>query len=158
MSAVPSAGADSLRGPPARGPLRSLVLAAALATALPGCLVVGGSGTQGPALPADLDLRLVRGHTTRAEVLALLGPPNEYRSPELSTALVDDTLRLSDALAVARRAERAWTWQYDRVDSLGTMLLLYNRFAASTATDLLVVWFDADGLVAEWALRHETED
>ena len=155
MSPSRPGGGRNGPGASARARCRGLVLLAAL---LPGCLVVGGSGTQGPALPADLDARLVRGRTTRAEVLALLGPPNEYRAPELSTALVDETLRLSDALAVARRAEQVWTWQSNRVDSLGTALLLYNRLSASTATDLLVVWFDADGVVTEWALRHETED
>jgi hypothetical protein len=127
---------------------------AALLLLLPGCLYVGARGEAGARLPADVAERIVPGRSTRAEVLALLGPPGEYKRPELSSALVDDELRVSGALAVARRAEDVWTWQFDRLELDGTVLLLWNGFDLITRSDLLVVFFDADGVVADVAVRH----
>jgi len=132
--------------------VKAALLLAALA--LPGCLFVGARGAAGARLPAGIEARLQPGITTRAEVLALLGPPTEFKRPELSSALVDDELRVSGALAVARRAENVYTWQYDRLDARGSVLLLWNGLALRTASDLLVVFFDERDRVADVAVRH----
>lgn len=131
--------------------MRGLSLAAALL--LPGCLWVGARGEAGARLPADVEAHLRPGVTTRAQVLELLGPPTEFKRPELSSALVDDELRVSGALAVARRSEDAWTWQFDRLTVRGTLLGLWNRLDLHTTSDLLVVFFEGDR-VADVALRR----
>lgn len=131
--------------------MRGALLAAALA--LPGCLFVGARGEAGARLPAGVEQHLVPGRTTRAEVLDLLGPPTEFKRPELSSALVDDELRVSGALAVARRSEDAWTWQFDRLRARGTLLGVWNALDVRTTSDLLVVFFQGD-LVADVALRR----
>jgi hypothetical protein len=132
--------------------MRTVLLLAVLA--LPGCLFVGGRGAAGARLPPGVEAQLLPGRTTRAEVLALLGPPTEYKRPELSSALVDDELRVSGALAVARRAENVCTWQYDRLTARGSLLLLWNGLSVRTSSDLLVVFFDERDLVADVAVRH----
>lgn len=133
----------------------ALLLVASVAVLAPGCLVVGGSGSLGGRMPEGLERAIVPGVTTKAEVLALLGPPNEYKRPELTSALVDDDLRVSGVLATARRAQNVFTWQYDRFRGLGTLLVLINIVEAETTRDLLIVFFDDRDIVIDVALREE---
>ena len=132
---------------------RAATVGFVLAALLPGCLYVGGKGAQGPLLSAEQVAALSVGRATEADVLALLGPPDEYRRPEQLAGLADDRLRLDGALDVARRAERVWTWQRQRFDLDGTVLLLYNHAGIDIETDVIVVVFDADGVVRELAWR-----
>jgi len=132
--------------------MRAALLLALLA--LPGCLFVAARGEAGARLPQGVEAQLLPGRTTKAEVLALLGPPTEFKRPELSSALVDDELRVSGALAVARRAENVYTWQYDRLAARGSLLLLWNGLSLRTTSDLLVVFFDGHDVVADVAVRH----
>ncbi len=124
---------------------------------LPGCLFVGGSARFGAPVSREAAASIEPGRTTKAQLLALLGPPTEFKRPELGSVLVDDELRLSGVLATARRSENALTWQYDSVSSAGTALLLYNRMSSSTATDLLVVFFDEKDVVTSFAFRPAEE-
>lgn len=122
---------------------RSLVAAlVSLLACLPGCLVVGGHGTQGPRFAPAVLASLTPGVSTRAEVLATLGPPSEYVDPDTAAILMEDELRLSGALDMSRRAARVWTWQWDEVDALGTILGIYNRLDVDTRTELVVALFD----------------
>jgi hypothetical protein len=134
-----------------------LALLAALASA-PGCLFVGGRARFGAPVSAQAAAAIVPGRTTKAELLARLGPPTEFKRPELGSVLVDDELRLSGVLAVARRSENALTWQYDRVAAAGTMLILFNRIASETSTDLLVVFFDEHDVVTTFAFRPAEQE
>lgn len=129
----------------------ALLLALAL---LPGCLVTVGSAEVGAGWPADVEQRLVPGETTKAEVLALLGPPTEFKQQELDALLNDDRVRLSGALAVARRTHGVLTWQRDVLEARGTWLLLYNRAWVVVDSDLLVVFFDEQDLVRAVAQRR----
>jgi hypothetical protein len=133
--------------------LRALLLAGAALSA-PGCLYTGGHGSLGPAIPDEAVAAIVRGVTTKGEVLALLGPPNEYKRPELEAVMRDDSSRLSGALAAARKGEDVFTWQRDEVRFSGLWLLLFNRLAAETDSDLLVVFFDEHDVVSDVALRR----
>ena len=162
MSAAPRGGpARPVRGPRRREravrPLSLALLALiALVTALPGCLYVGGKAAIGPRWNKAVPRQIVPGRSTKADVLALLGPPNEYTRPELVAALADDRARLSGALAMANRSHRVFTWQYDEVELDGTVLLLFNAFGAEAVTDLLVVFFDEYDVVTDVAVRSTT--
>jgi hypothetical protein len=123
---------------------------------LGGCLYVGGHAAIGPRWDPAVPRQIVPGRSTKADVLALLGPPNEYTRPELVAALADDRARLSGALALANRSHDVFTWQYDEVDLDGTVLLLFNAFAAEAVSDLLVVFFDEYGVVTDVAVRSIT--
>lgn len=130
----------------------TLVLALVLSNLVaPACLYVGGRARVGAQLSAEQVLAIRPGESTRADVLALLGPPSEYLEPELAAALLDDSLRLDGVLDVARRAESLWTWQADLVAANGSVLLLWNGVWVSTHTDLIVVGFDANGRVTHVA-------
>lgn len=128
-----------------------------LAMALPGCLFVGGRAHFGAPVSAAAAESITPGRTTKAQLLALLGPPTEFKRPELGSVLVDDELRLSGVLATARRSEGALTWQYDSVSTAGTVLLLFNSLSSTTATDLLVVFFDEHDVVTSFAFRPAEE-
>jgi hypothetical protein len=129
--------------------------AAAFVLALsPACLYTAGRGSLGPELSDEAIARIVPGASTKAEVLALLGPPNEYKRPELDAVLRDDSARLAAALAVAHRQQDVFTWQRDEVEFGGTWLLLFNRVDARTDSDLLVVFFDEHDVVRDVALRR----
>ena len=128
-----------------------LALLLLLLLAAPGCLYIGARGRVGPRLDPALAARIEPGVTTRTEVLELLGPPDEFLTAEETALLLDDAARLSEALDVARRAERAFTWQIDHFELDGTFLLLYTYFDIETEPELLVIWFDDDGRVAHLA-------
>jgi len=137
--------------PPPRPPRAPAALALLAALALPGCLLVGGHGSIGPRLSEQAVAALEPGVTTKDEVLARFGPPNEYRRPELTSALIDDELRLSGALRGARQAERVFTYQRDDVELRGTFLLLFAFADVTTRSERLVVWFDERDVVREVA-------
>lgn len=128
----------------------------ALLAAAPGCLYVGGKAAIGPRWNQAVPRHIVPGRSTKADVLALLGPPNEYTRPELVAALADDRARLSGALAMANRSHDVFTWQYDEVDLDGTVLLLFNGFSAEAVSDLLVVFFDEYDVVTDVVVRSTT--
>jgi hypothetical protein len=132
----------------------AIVAVACVAALLPGCLVTAGSAVVGAGWPADVEQRLLPGTTSKAEVLALLGPPTEFKQQELDALLNDDRLRVSGALAVARRSQGVLTWQRDVLSARGTWLLLYNRAWVEVDSDLLVVFFDADDVVTAVAQRR----
>ena len=134
-------------------PLRLVACVLALVLG-PSCLYTGGHGSLGPALSDEAVARIVPGVSTKAEVLTLLGPPNEYKRPELEAVMRDDSSRLASALAVARRQQDVFTWQRDEVRFSGFWLLFYNRLAAETDSDLLVVFFDQHDVVRDVALRR----
>lgn len=129
--------------------LRQGVALALLLTALPACLVVGGHGTQGPRFTPETLASLTPGRSTRADVLAVLGPPSEYLAPDTAAILLEDELRLSGALDMSRRAARVWTWQWDEIDALGTILGVYNRLDVDTRSELVVAFFDEQDLLVQ---------
>ncbi|MFO0980650.1 MAG: hypothetical protein U1E76_02705 [Planctomycetota bacterium] len=123
---------------------------------LTGCLYLGGSGTFGPKLDPGKVALLRPGTTTKADVLALLGPPQEFKRPEVADALVDDTVRLSGAVALGNRAHDVFTYQFDRVDLDGTWLVLFLYTATEVKSDLLVIFFDEHDVVKEVSFREDT--
>jgi hypothetical protein len=139
--------------------IRRLALGLGLLPALllSGCLYVSASGSFGPDLDPAVVARIVPGQTTKAELLAWLGPPDEFLRSEVLGALGDDTTRVSEAVALGNRAQDAFTYQHERLSGVGNVLLLYNRIRARLESDLLVVFFDADDRVREVGFRRRTE-
>jgi hypothetical protein len=121
---------------------------------LSGCLYVAATGGFGPVLDPEVVATLVPGETTKAEVLARLGPPQEYVRPEILASLGDETTRVDGAIALGNRAQDAFTWQYDDLRGSGTFLVLYNRIQIYAESALLVVFFDEHEVVREVSLRQ----
>jgi hypothetical protein len=135
-----------------------LTRAAALLPALLlcGCLWVSAGGSFGPNLSPEVVGQLHPGETTKAEVLALLGPPEEFIRSEVLGALGDETTRVTGAVALGNRAQDAFTYQHDRVWARGHVLLLYNHARARVDSDILVIFFDEQDRVREVGFRKVT--
>lgn len=121
---------------------------------LSGCLYVSASGSFGSRLDPGKVERILPGETTKAEVLALLGPPLEYVRSEVLESLGDDRSRVAGGVALGNRAQHVFTYQYDHFSGSGNLFLLYNRLRAHMESDLLVVFFDQGDRVREISLRR----
>jgi hypothetical protein len=124
---------------------------------LPGCIYIGARSSIGQTFSPAAIAKIEPGVTTRSQMLALFGPPHEFLEPEVSAALIDDSLRLDAALDVARRSEQAWTWQSSKIEATGTFLLLYGGVWIETDTQLLVAFFDDQGVVQHVAVTRREE-
>ena len=131
----------------------SCLVALCLPLALSGCLYVSASGYFGPPLDPAVVARIVPGQTTKREVLAWLGPPEEFLRSEVLESLADETSRVSGAVALGNRAQDVFSWQHDTLAGRGHILGLYNRLQADVQSDLLVVFFDAQDVVREVSFR-----
>ena len=135
-----------------------LRLLACIGLALPSCLYVGGSGGFGATIDPAKVAAIKPGKTTKAEVLQLLGPPSEFKRPEANEALVDDTVRLSGAVALGNRAHDVFTYQFDQIGVDGTWLVLFLYAKGKVDSDLLVIFFDAQDVVKDLSFREVTRD
>jgi len=133
-------------------------LLAALLPGASGCLYVTASGSFGARLEPAAQARIVAGETTRAQVLELLGPPEEFLRSELSDAMGDDETRISGAISVGNRAHDAFTYQHDWVEARGTWPILYGILRTRVESDLLVIFFDAQERVREISSRRVTRE
>lgn len=127
-------------------------MVALLAAVASGCMV--GRVTQGAPIPVDAMAKLERGKTTRQQVLDLLGPPIEYKRPELADLLVsDEGVRLRPV--AGRIASDVFTYQFtEGALNLGSVILFtYGRF--DVRSNLLVVFFDEHGVVEDFAYREQ---
>lgn len=121
-----------------------------------GCLYVQAGGSFGPHLDPELHEQIVPHQTTKAEVLRLLGPPDEFLRPEVREALRDDAKRVSGAISLGNRAHDVFTYQHDWVRARGTWLLLYAFVRARVESDLLVIFFDPEDRVREVSFRRSS--
>jgi len=76
--------------------------------------------------------RLVRGETTRSEVLRLLGPPSQVISMEEETVLY---------------------YLFERSKGEGVILIVYNRMKIDTDYDRAVLFFDENDVLTDFATR-----
>ncbi|MBW2280360.1 MAG: hypothetical protein JRG76_10315 [Deltaproteobacteria bacterium] len=129
------------------------ILLVALLPALSGCLYVSASGSFGARLESGAEARIVPGETTRAQVLELLGPPEEFLRSELTDSMGDEETRISGAISVGNRAHDAFTYQHDWVAARGTWPILYGILRTRVESDLLVIFFDEQERVREVSSR-----
>lgn len=81
--------------------------------------------------------QLVKGTSTRQDVLALLGPPSQLIS------LGDETVLY---------------YLFEHSEGQGLILLLYNRIDIDTRYDRAVFFFDGDNLLTDYATRTYVPD
>jgi hypothetical protein len=120
---------------------------------LSGCLYIHASGSFGSYLDPALVSQIVPGQSTKAEVLELLGPPEEFVRSEVLGSLGDETARVAGAVSLGSRAQDAFTYQRDRLSSWASMLVFYNHIRGQIETDLLVIFFDEEDRVREVSFR-----
>jgi len=78
--------------------------------------------------------KLVRGQTTRKEVLRLLGPPSQVISME---------------------EETVFYYLFERSKGEGVILIVYNRMKIDTDYDRAVLFFDENDILTDFATRIE---
>jgi outer membrane protein assembly factor BamE (lipoprotein component of BamABCDE complex) len=85
----------------------------------------------------DVTDKLTRGESTRANVLALLGPPSQVISLEGETALY---------------------YLFEQSEGEGLILILYNRMRIDTRYDRAIFFFDENDILTEYStLIHEPD-
>ncbi len=141
------------------GPARTLALGLAVlllaTTALPGCMV--GRFTDGNPVPLERVERIRPGETTKQEVLAWFGPPQNYSNATLiEQLLASDEVppgaippyRFSDVLAYQMHEGRV----------RGVLLLLFNYVELHVSSDHLVVFFDDEDRVLYYGVHRLGQD
>lgn len=118
---------------------------------LPGCVVF--QARFGARVPTDEAVAALQpGVTTRAQAVALLGPPEEYRTPRDFEALrSEDPRRLMVSVERDALARRRLTWIDERRVTEGLWLLpgmpLLHWWDTRFDVDTLVVFFDGQDRV-----------
>src|SRR5262245_28172944 len=117
-------------------------LAAAALWLASGCTIV--RTYSGNELPPQVDARLVAGKTTKAEVLADLGPPDRLVRQYAGDVCV---------YAYIRRNENS----FELSEPVFTRLLIFSYTKTQEKSDRMVVMFDRNGIVTGVGFRRGTE-
>lgn len=80
----------------------------------------------------ELTAGLVKGQTTRQEVMDLLGPPSQVISLDDGTVLY---------------------YLFEHSEGDGLILILYNRVSIDTRYDRAIFFFDGDNRLTDYAIR-----
>ncbi len=95
-----------------------------------------------------------RGVTTKAEVLERLGPPQEVDAREITTVnLSADPFEPPPERIVAARYFR---YTYARGNGMAIITLLFNYLDFDQKNDSLVIFFDDDNKVQDYAFVKDT--
>ena len=102
-----------------------------------------------------------RGVTTKNEILALFGPPQQIDARELTAIGVSFEPFYSGngrPPPIERIvAARYFRYQYVRGNGLGMILVLFNYFEFDQKSDNLVIFFDGDNKVEDFAFARDTD-
>ena len=102
-----------------------------------------------------------RGQTTKQEILDLFGPPQEIEARELTAIGVPFEpfiSRRGDKPPVERIvAARYFRYTYTRANAMAIILILFNYGEFDQKSDNLVVFFDGDNKVEDFAFRRDTD-
>ena len=85
----------------------------------------------------DVVEKLIRGQSTRAEVLDALGPPSQVISLQEETVLY---------------------YLFEKAEGEGVILILYNRIEVDTRYDRAIFFFDENDLLTDYSTRIHLHD
>jgi len=104
---------------------------------------------------------IARGVTTKQEILSEFGPPQEIEGRELVAigGPVEAFLTRRGERAPVERvvAARFFRYTYARANILAVVLLLFNYGEFDQKTDNLVIFFDGDNRVEDYAYAKRTD-
>jgi len=115
---------------------RTLVLVSMLAV-LGGCAQYENKRGVDVTWQDDITASLIKGESTRKDVLTALGPPSQV------IALDDET---------------ALYYLYERSEGEGLILIVYNRMRIETRYDRAVFFFDENDVLTDFATKTYAED
>jgi len=111
-------------------------------------------------LDAQKIVGIQRGVTTKAEILTLLGPPQEIDARELTAVGVafDQALPRPGEKPPPERivAARWFRYTYERGNGMAMILILFNYLDFDQKNDSLVIFFDGDDKVEDYAFAADT--
>ncbi len=140
---------------------RTALLVAGLLAAmmLPGCVI--GRVYRDHPLDEVKIAAIQRGQTTKQEILDLFGPPQEIDAREVTAIGVPFEpfiSRRGDKPPVERIvAARYFRYTYTRANAMAIILILFNYGDFDQKSDNLVVFFDGDNKVEDFAFRRDTD-
>ena len=138
---------------------RDAVALSVLVLLLSGCVI--GRAYRDHPLDEQKIAGLQRGVTTKTEVLEWFGPPQEIEARELTAIGVPFEPFLSrrgDKPPVERLvAARYFRYTYSRANALAIILLLFNYAEFDQKNDTLVIFFDGDNKVEDYAFARDTD-
>jgi hypothetical protein len=135
--------------------LRSAFLLCLLAAAsASGCVI--GRYSEGQAIPAEQIPRIVRGETTKTEILDWFGAPQSFADATLLESYMSDRDLLPGPVVDVPFAD-VLVYRMTRGRLKGLVLLLYNQFRVDVASDTLVVFFDESDRVLYYGWRKGTD-
>jgi outer membrane protein assembly factor BamE (lipoprotein component of BamABCDE complex) len=85
----------------------------------------------------DVVEKLIRGQSTRADVLDALGPPSQVISLQEETVLY---------------------YLFEKAEGEGMILILYNRIEVDTRYDRAIFFFDENDLLTDYSTRIHLHD
>jgi outer membrane protein assembly factor BamE (lipoprotein component of BamABCDE complex) len=102
-----------------------------------------------------------RGQTTKQEILDLFGPPQEIDARELTAIGVPFEpfiSRRGEKPPVERIvAARYFRYTYTRANAMAIILILFNYGEFDQKSDNLIVFFDGDNKVEDFAFSRDTD-
>jgi hypothetical protein len=132
----------------------ALVLLAALLVSEAGCVVLHDSA--GVPVNQAQAAAIVPGRTTRAEALALMGPPTGTYSMDLINIITRMGIAIDQADRPARVDDDVFSWQQVEVSATVTFFpILFLWVKSSVRSRTLTVFFDERGIVRYAAFRSD---
>ncbi len=123
--------------------------------ALVGCAI--GRYYGGSRIPEDRIKDIQPGVTTRQEILAWFGPPQNYLSPTLLNQILREYDVTQEPLANYPFAN-VLSYQFDRGNFKLLILILFNYIETEFKSDHLVVFFDENERVKYYGFHKGTEE
>ncbi|MHC4600279.1 MAG: hypothetical protein ACYS47_14860 [Planctomycetota bacterium] len=115
-----------------------------------GCISIG-STSEGNPISREVLARIVKGKTTRAQVLEMLGAPKEVETADV-TSLAEQALARYQGEELTLKIDPALfndVYIYERKEKSYFILalILFNYYSSEERSDRLAVFFDKDGKV-----------
>jgi len=102
-----------------------------------------------------------RGVTTKRDILERFGPPQEIDAREITAVGVsfEDVMPRPGQKPPTERivAARYFRYSYERGNGMAIILVLFNYFDFDQKNDSLVIFFDGDDKVADFAFDRGTD-
>lgn len=129
--------------------LRALLAVPALILA--GCIT--GNYREGSEIPWERVAQIIPGETTKSEILDQFGAPQNFSAPTAMPEFFES--RGLEASSYSRYPfTDVFTYQLSRGKLRGFIAIFYNRFRIDIVSDLVVIFFDEQGVVANVGVRR----
>ncbi len=126
-----------------------------LSLILLGCAI--GRYYGGSRIPEDRIKDIQPGITTRQEILAWFGPPQNYSSPTLLNQILREYEVTQEPLTSYPFAD-ILSYEFTQGNFRLLLLILFNYVDATVKTDHLVIFFGQDGRVKYYGFHKGTDE